>query len=255
MAGQEVKVHSIHKAVSILELMAGAKMPLALGELARQSGYPKSTLHGLISTLRELGLVDQSPIDGKYSLGLHLFELGCAVTGTWDITTVAKPYLQGIAQRICETVFIAARDREDSIILDQAEANNPLRVSVSAGTRMPLHCTSQGKIFLAYHEEQLLRHLIKGGPDAFTPHTLCTEEALREECRTIREQGYAIENGEYRIGLRAVSAPVFDRSGEMSYAIGIVGMFRRIQSDEFNEAIQLVVEAAKNISRGLGYRD
>lgn len=254
MLEQEVKVQSIYKAVRILEIMAASKTPMALGEIAQQSGFPKSTLHGLISSLRELGLVEQSPLDGKYGLGLHLFELGCAVTATWDVTTVGKPYLQSIAQRIGQTAFIAVCDREDTLVLDQIEASNPLRVAVSSGTRMPLHCSSQGKLFLAYHEEPLLRHLIKKPLDAYTPHSLVTEEALRAECAAIREQGYAIENGEYRVGLRAVSAPIFSAAGEMCYAIGVVGMFRRVQSDEFAEAVQLVTEAARNISRALGYR-
>lgn len=254
MAEQEVKVQSINKAVQILEIMAGKKCPMALGEIAELSGFPKSTLHGLVSSLRELGLVEQSPLDGKYSLGLHLFELGCAVTETWDVTSIAKPYLQNIAQRIGETAFIAVRDRDDTLILDQAEANNPLRVAVSSGTRMPLHATSQGKLFLAYHEEPLLRHAVKNGLFAFTPHTLITEEALRTECVHVREQGAAVEDGEYRIGLRAVSAPVFEASGEMTYALGVVGMFRRIQSDEFQNAVQLVTEAAACISHALGYR-
>lgn len=254
MPEREVKVQSIQKAVKILEIMAQSKQPMALGEIALRSGFPKSTLHGLISSLREQGLVDQSPLDGKYSLGLHLFELGCAVTATWDVTAIGKPYLQSIAQRISETAFIAVRDHDDTIILEQAEANNPLRVVVTAGTRLPMHCTSQGKLFLAYQEGSLLHHLARQGLATFTPHSLCTEEALQAECARIRENGYAVENGEYRIGLRAVSAPIYDASGDVCYAIGVVGMFRRIESDEFTGAVQLVCEAARNISRALGYR-
>lgn len=254
MPEREVKVQSIYKAVRILEIMTEFKQPMALGEIALRSGFPKSTLHGLISSLREQGLVDQSPLDGKYSLGLHLFELGCAVTATWDVTAIGKPYLQSIAQRISETTFLAVRDHEDTIILEQAEANNPLRVVMTAGTRLPMHCTSQGKLFLAYHENALLHHLARQGLATYTPHSISTESALHDECTRIRENGYSIENGEYRIGLRAVSAPIYDATGEMSYAIGIVGMFRRIQSDEFTNATQLVCEAARNISRALGYR-
>ena len=88
---------------------------------------------------------------------------------------------------------------------------------------------------------------------AYTPHTLTTPEQFVPELTRIREQGYAVENGEYKIGLRSVSAPIHDVTGEVRYAIGCVGMFRQIQSDEFLHAIRLVCAAADTISRAIGY--
>ena len=69
----------------------------------------------------------------------------------------------------------------------------------------------------------------------------------------VRRQGYAVEDGEYKIGLRSVSAPIHDVTGEVRYAIGCVGMFRQVQSDEFLRAIRLVCAAAETISRAIGY--
>ena len=253
MQDTAIKVRSIHKAVHILELMAAAGQPMALRDLSRISGYPKSTLYGLISSLRELGLVEQSSLDGRYRLGMHLFELGCSVCSGLDVTAVGRPYLQSLAERTGETAFLATQDRSDTIILEQVETSNPLRVAMTIGSRMPLTATSQGKVFLAYHEP-LLRQALRGGLTAYTPHSIVDEGALLAECKTIRENGYAIENGEYRVGLRAVSAPIFGSTGEMQYTIGTVGMFRKIQSEEFTEATRLVTEAAKSISHTLGWR-
>ena len=88
---------------------------------------------------------------------------------------------------------------------------------------------------------------------AFTPHTLTTPEQFAPELTRIREQGYAVENGEYKIGLRSVFAPIHDVTGEVHYAIGCVGMFRQVQSDEFLRAIRLVCAAAETISHAIGY--
>ena len=63
------RVQSIEKAVRILELLAEAGEPMPLREIARRTGLPKSTLHGIISTLRETGLVEQSAVDGCYGHG------------------------------------------------------------------------------------------------------------------------------------------------------------------------------------------
>ena len=69
------RVQSIEKAVKILEILAETGAPMPLREIARRTNLPKSTLHGIISTLRQTGLVEQSAEDGCYGLGLHLFEL------------------------------------------------------------------------------------------------------------------------------------------------------------------------------------
>ena len=76
---------------------------------------------------------------------------------------------------------------------------------------------------------------------------------LTEELERIRQWGYAIENGEYKIGLRSVSAPVFDREGQMRYTLTVVGLFRHVTSGEFEKAVDMVCAAAGSLSRELGY--
>ena len=102
------RVQSIEKAVKILETLAAAEDPMPLRELARRTQLPKSTLHGIISTLRQTGLVEQSAQDGRYGLGLYLFELGCAASSSRSITSVCRPFLQNLANRAGETAFLAA---------------------------------------------------------------------------------------------------------------------------------------------------
>ena len=149
------RVQSIEKAVRILEILAEAGTPMPLREIARRTELPKSTLHGIISTLRETGLVEQSAEDGCYGLGLHLFELGCAASGSRNITAISRPFLQSLANRAGETAFLAALDGTDALLLEVTEAPNPLRVALAPGTRMPLHCTAQGKVFLAWNENAM----------------------------------------------------------------------------------------------------
>ena len=85
----------------------------------------------------------------------------------------------------------------------------------------------------------------------YTNHTITTLPALQKEFEQIRRQGYAIENGEYKKGLRSVAAPIFDHDGKVRYAIGIIGMFRQIESEQFVRAISVVKETADKISSSL----
>lgn len=244
------RVQSIEKAVRILEILAEAGTPMPLREIARRTELPKSTLHGIISTLRETGLVEQSAEDGCYGLGLHLFELGCAASGSRNITAISRPFLQSLANRAGETAFLAALDGTDALLLEVTEAPNPLRVALAPGTRMPLHCTAQGKVFLAWNENAM-RQVCRGEPVAYTPHTHTTPEQIQADVAATRERGYAIEDGEHRIGLRAIAAPIADAEGRVRYTIGVVGMFRRVHSEEFSTAAHLTVEAARAIAASL----
>ena len=74
------------------------------------------------------------------------------------------------------------------------------------------------------------------------------------EIETCRANGYAIENGEYKIGLRSVSAPVYTVEGKAAYAVGVIGMFRSPHSEEFRAAVEQVCVTASMISIALGYR-
>ena len=85
----------------------------------------------------------------------------------------------------------------------------------------------------------------------YTEHTITTQAALQRELDEIRKRGYATENGEYKTGMRSVAAPIFDENGDVRYAIGIIGMFRQIESNQFNKAIAVVRETAEKISKAL----
>lgn len=115
------------------------------------------------------------------------------------------------------------------------------------GARLPVYCTSQGKVFLAAMQESERQKLLAGiHLVQYTPHTITDLAELNRQLRQVRADGYAIENGEYKIGLRSISAPV--------YTIGVLGMFRSVRSEEFRQAVEQVVQTGKMISSALGYQ-
>ena len=140
-------------------------------------------------------------------------------------------------------------------MLETAEATGAFRIVSEKGSRVPLHCTSQGKLLLAYLPSGEQRRLL-GALDftAYTPHTITQQQRLEDELERIRQQGCAVEDGEYRVGLRSVAAPIFSVEGQVRWAIGIVGMFRRVSSEEFQQARELVCRAAERVSYDMGYR-
>ena len=253
--GERGQVQSVCKAMDLLACLAQAKGPLSLGELSRRTGIPKATAHGLLSSMRPSAVVEQSAEDGKYRLGMRLFEYGCVVSRGWNVLEAAAEPMRQVAEETGETVSISALDRGEVLILDSADAHSDLRVVSEKGSRLPLHCTSQGKLLLAHLPEAARKSLLRSCDfAAYTPHGHTSAASLEAELPEILKRGYAIENGEYRIGLRSVSAPVYNVSGEAVYAVCVVGMFRRINAPELEQAVKLLLDAAGRISFHLGYR-
>ena len=255
MAELETKtIHSVAKAIRLLDLLAERTKPATLTELYQATGWPKSTIHGLLSTMREAGLIEQTP-NGRYWLGIRLFEYGCAVSNAWDIGSIARPHMQKICAELGESVFLSVFDRAAVVTLAEEESRASLRVVSEVGARLPVHCTSQGKLFLASVSQAECRRILRQTElRAYTPNTLTQPEQFTSELQRIREQGYAVENGEYKTGLRSVSAPICNAAGEVCYAFGTVGMFRQIHTDDFQQAIRMVTDAAAKISAAIGYR-
>lgn len=97
---------SVAKAMEVLQILSQAESPLSLKELATRCGYPKSTVFGLLTTMRAYDVAAQTP-DGKYTLGLRLFEYGRQVERSWDISLVARPYMEHLCQRTGASVMLS----------------------------------------------------------------------------------------------------------------------------------------------------
>lgn len=244
-------IQSVAKAMSLLDVLAASPVAMSLAEISAQTGWPKSTIHGILSTMRDYSVISQDE-EGRYQLGIRLFEYGCTLSNSWTIIDIAKPYIQHISYSTGEAVFLSILDRGEVITLDRADNRTGLWISAEMGCRLPVHCTSQGKLFLAFMSDAERNMILKRTPmHAYTNHTIMTKQELDAELARIREQGYATENGEYKTGLRSVAAPIFDQDGAVRYAIGIIGMFRQIESEQFCRAIKVVLETAEKISNAL----
>lgn len=251
---KQVPIQSVGKAMRLLDVLLEQRGPMTLAELTERTGFPKSTVYTLLSSMRAYSYVEQRG-DGRYYLGIRMYECGRAVSAEWDVSAAARPYLEQLAELTGSTAVLTYLENGSIINLEQIAHRAGVQVLSEVGLRLPIHATAQGKIYLSLCREQEVRSLLHSrGMQAFTPHTCVSPELLLEELQRIREQGYAIENGEYKIGLRAVSAPIADRNGIRRYAVGVVGLFRHIHSREFEDAITATVETAGQISAALGYR-
>ena len=217
----------------------------------------KSTVYRFLSSLKELGFVRQDPETERYSLTLKLFEIGMCVLDRLDLWREADPVLKEIAQHTGETIHLATLDGKSLVYLGKIESTKTLRVSMMSrvGQTAPTHCTGVGKTLLAHLPPSRLSEILaKERLLRYTPKTLTRRVDLDRELASIREKGYAIDNEEHETGVRCVAAAVRDGKGTVCAAVSVSVPTVRFPDRELPRYRDIIVRAAEEISRRIGYR-
>lgn len=199
-------VQSVHRALLLLEILAGAGGRLAVSDLAARSGLSLGTTHRLLATLASRGYVRQEE-DRRYALGTALLPLGDAATRL--LSGWAHPFLVELAGQCGETVNLAVLDDDHVTYVAQAPGRHRMRMFTEVGRRVLPHSTAVGKVLLAGHGEDRLRRVVtRLGLPARTPRTLTTLPALQAELARVRDRGWAVDDEEEEVGVRCLAVPV-----------------------------------------------
>jgi len=249
------QVQVLDRALGILDSLSNEGPELGPAELSEKLELHKSTVHRLLMVLERHRLIERGPQNGKYRLGMKLFELGSQAVAQLDLRERAKPYLERLVSETGETAHICVLNGDRMLSIVNVESPHTLRTPSTVGQRTPLHCTSVGKILLAFLPEAEADELIKKCElTRYTARTLTSRARLKTELKLIRRRGYAMDNGEIEEGLRCLGAPVWDYSGKIVAALSIAGPAFRLTEGRIPAVSQAVLAAAKHLSEELGYR-
>ena len=253
-------VQSIERVAMILDVLAQSSRGISLRELSARAKLPKGTTHRLLSSLAYFGFVRQTPETKNYHLGFRLIELGNSLLNQLDIRSQAKPFLTDLAQRIKETVHLVIMDQGQALYVDKFESNvkqGGLQMVSRVGFRVPVHCSSVGKVLLAHLPEDELDGIIQQkGLSRRTKNTITDSESLKAHLKMVRSQGFAIDDEENEAGIRCVGAPIFNQQGEAFAAISISGPTVRITKKLLQHLLKKeIIKTAAAISRDLGYQE
>lgn len=251
----EGHIQSVDRALGLVEILAQENREISLTELSRLAGRPKSTIHGLLASLRSYGYVEQNEENGKYRLGIRLFELGNVVARSWNIREIALPVMQQLNQELGEMIQLATEDRGEVVYLEKVDSNHLMRIVSDIGARLPMHCTGLGKMLLAGKSPSEVKWILSTkGMKAMTHRSITNQQEMNRELVRIREQGYAIDDREVMDSLRCVAAPIYNRNGVLKYAVSVSGFSNSMSGERLENSIRLLVEAAETISYKMGYR-
>ncbi len=246
---------SIRKAIKILEILSQNEEGVRVTQLSRSMNLPKSSIHQILSTLKEARFVEQDSESKRYRLGLRIFELGNIFQSQLEIRKIAHPYLYNLSKKINETAYLVLLEDDTIVYVDCVESTARLRAHPIFGIKVPLHCTSLGKAIMAFLPEEKIDEIISKGLERFTKNTITDPGKLKEELKKIKNKGYAIDNMEHEEGIKCVGAPIRNHRGEVFAAISLSGPSQRFTPERIREMAPLVMQAANEISFKLGYRD
>lgn len=245
---------SLVKVVRILDAFSTTDRALSLGELCQRCGFPKSTTHRLIASMREVGLLDQDREGERYRLGLKMFELGSTVLANLELHREARPFVDALTRVSGQGVHLAVFDGRRAVVIHRTDPIAEPGSTAALIESAPAHCTSVGKAILAFQDAGVVDRVIAAGLARFTDQTITDPARLRAALAEIRVRGFATDEGEHQPGLRCVGAPIRDQSGRVFAAISVSAPAWRMATDAVEGLSKIVMHHAGAISTCLGFR-
>jgi DNA-binding IclR family transcriptional regulator len=201
-------VKSAERTVRILEALAASRNRLTLSELQERVGYPRSSLHALVRTLRDLKWVEADETGTAVGIGPHALLSGTAYLDRDPALPYAYEALEDLRAEVGHTIHYARRDEAHVLYLASRESRDSVRVVSRVGRRLPAHLTALGQALLAQLTTNEVNALLPGELIAFTDHTITDLAQLHRELEEVRGRGWAYEREQGTVGVACIAATV-----------------------------------------------
>lgn len=213
-------VQSLERGLSVIRSFDADHPEQTLSEVAASAGVTRAAARRFLLTLADLGYVRA---EGRFfSLTARVLELGYAYLSSLSLPDVAEPHLEALVAEVNESSSVSVLDSNDVVYVARVPTSRIMTVVISVGTRFPAYATSMGRVLLAGQPEaELELYLTNVLLESLTPRTISSVAALRGELAKVRAQGYALVNQELEDGLRAIAAPIRDRTGRVIAAVNV----------------------------------
>jgi IclR family acetate operon transcriptional repressor len=245
-------VQSVDRALLIIETLAEDDEGYRLTDLAVRTGLSPSTVHRLLATLEKRRFVQFDRDESMWHIGAQSFAVGSTFVRRRNFVTQALPYLRKLRDQTRETANLAVVDDGAMVVLTRVESREIMRSVTKVGGRVPMVASGLGKALLStYSEEDVFAIIQREGMPRLTSKSIVRAGELCKSLHDIRQQGYSVDDEEALIGLRCVSAVVYDDCSEPLAAISVSGKASRVPNDRLPVLGKLVQEVAAELTKAL----
>lgn len=244
---------TVRNALRILNSFSVDTPSKRVTDLAAELQLGKSTVSRLLGTLASEGYVSKDAETQKYRLGLRILTLNSIVTSQLEIRAEARPVLKALSSETGEAAHISVLEGREVVYIEQVESHHPVRILSYVGRRNPLHCTSSGKVLLAYEHPAFIEEILNGELIRYSDKTITDPDVLRSQLIEIRNSEICHSDSEFLDEVVSFAAPIRDYTRRVVAAISLIGPLHRIQPRMHSIITAKVTKAAKEISQNLGY--
>ena len=235
----------------LLEIVCAQGRPFSLAEAIAATGWPKPSVHRMLGQLESGGLLAREPGGRRYAPATRLLRLAESTLSAGTQQGVRHAVLSQLAADIGESCNLTALSGAEVIYLDRVESAFPLRMELRPGTRVPIHCSASGKLFLAFLSAARRAAILDGLPlTRHTATTLTDRRALEAELDQITRQGYATDAEEFVDGLVCVAVPVLGVARRAVHcAVALQAPAARMSLPQALQQVPRLSEAAQALGR------
>ncbi len=240
------------RTLAILEVLSKHPEGLTLAEMVRTLELPQNSVFRITTTLHERGYVQRRENDKRYVLTHKLFDLVRPRVADKSLVVCSYEALKGLRDVTGETTQLFAMSGRKGVVLEQVSGRHPVQVMGEVGLQVPLYSCAPGKALLAWlPEEEFSGWLGQVTLKRFTPTTLATEKALREDLEATRKRGFSVDRAEGLEGIHCVAAPVLNAFEYPVAALTVMAPAFRLPEEDFDKWGEQVTQFAGEVRRRL----
>lgn len=223
-----------------------------VSDIMQHVGLPKPTAHRICGLLERIGLLQREPDSNRLTIGVRLSALALDAMMNFGEQGSRHAILKSLVEETGETCTLTMPDGNEVVVLDRVESSSPLHVQLHAGSRVPLHCTASGKLFISLLPRGKRSRLIRSVPlKRYTDHTITDPDLLEGELERIRVDRVGRDNEEFLTGLIALAVPVMDKRGRICAAVSINAPAARMNLGNAARYAPVLRRAAEAMARTL----
>lgn len=235
------------RVLGVLAAFSSERPELTLTEISRRAGLPLTTAHRIVGELGAWGALERAD-DGRYRVGLRLWEVGALAPRGFGLRESAMPFLEDLQEVTRQNVQLAVLDGREVVYVERLSGRGAVNVITRVGGRLPLHATGVGLVLLAFADPELQEQVLAGPLRRYTAKTMCTPDEVRHALAGVRRTGVAVSDGQIELIALSVAAPVRGARGEVVAALSVVVPAATSDARAYVPAVRA---AARGISRAL----
>lgn len=250
-------IKTVERAFQILDFASEQSRPVSIQDISSELDINTNMTFRLLASLQSSGYISKDPHTGLFSVSLKSLRLSRNALQSIEIRKVCMPYMELLWNQFPKAnVNMAVYYQSDVLVIDRIDSQNVPRTYFTPGRTLPFHCTGLGKILTCHlPEAEIDKMITEKGLKQYTPLTLTSKEAIKEELQKVKNEQIGRDRSEFISGDNCSAVPIYGRKGEIIAALSVSALEPYMSVEEIEATIPKLRETAVKISYTMGFHE